>query len=142
MKIIISAVVLLSVFCLGIANAQFSVSYHQSSLPFIGLGYEIKDRFLPELRISSDRYFEDIALEAVATYQFINRKDIEFYAGAGARGLDYTGLVFPIGFNIYPLWSKRFGFHIEVAPMISEVQILRGSWGIRYRFLKEEDGGK
>ncbi len=49
----------------------------------------------------------------------------------------YTGVVIPVGLNIYPFTNKKFGFHIEAAPVIGEDFILRDSWGIRYRFRKE-----
>jgi hypothetical protein len=42
--------------------------------------------------------------------------------------------VVPIGVNIYPFSNKNFGFHIELAPIIGWDDVLRGSWGIRYRF--------
>ena len=35
---------------------------------------------------------------------------------------------------LVPLPTKDFGFQIELAPIIGELNILRGSLGIRYRF--------
>jgi len=44
--------------------------------------------------------------------------------------------VIPVGLNIYPFENKSFGFQMEIAGLIGEVDILRGSTGIRYRFNK------
>ncbi|EMR02627.1 hypothetical protein [Cesiribacter andamanensis] len=127
------------------AWAQLSVGYHQSNLPLIAVGYELGERFLPELRFAaninvSDGYYTELALN----YQLLNRPDYEFYTGLGL-GL-YTGyyatdaaLVVPLGLNLFPFERKRFGFHMEVAPQIDtdHFKLLRGSWGIRYRFLPD-----
>ena len=100
----------------------------------MGLSYELKDRFRPEIRFGTDNYFEDISFEGILTYDIINNDDYEFYGGLGFRTHDFNGLVIPIGFNFYPLTTKEFGFQIELAPIIGESNILRGSMGIRYRF--------
>ena len=117
--------------------AQFGISFHQSNLPFIGFNYEIKDSFIPEIRIGTDNYFESTSVEADVMYKIVRRDDFDFYGGIGVRINGYTGVVIPVGLNIYPLPNKKFGFHIEAAPIIGEDFILRGSWGIRYRFRKE-----
>jgi hypothetical protein len=118
-------------------SGQFTVGFHQSNLPFAGFAYEFKDRLRPEIRIGTDNYFEDISIEAVFVYDLINKEDYELYAGAGIRAAnDFTGVVIPIGLNIYPLSVKQFGFHLELSPILTESAILRGSWGIRYRFRK------
>ena len=51
--------------------------------------------------------------------------------------LQTSPVVVPIGLNIYPFSSKAFGFQMELAPIIGD-DVLRGSWGIRYRFIKED----
>lgn len=131
-------VLLVLVILPAVTMAQFGVSFHQSNLPFAGFHYEIKDRLRPEIRIGTDNYFEDLSAEAILSYDLINKADYEFYAGAGVRAAgDFTGLVIPLGLNVYPLPVKQFGFHIEVTPIIGESSILRGSWGIRYRFRKD-----
>ncbi|WP_031426524.1 hypothetical protein [Flavimarina sp. Hel_I_48] len=131
-------VLFLSIFLLmcGSAFSQFKVGFHQSNLPFIALGYEIQDRFTPELRLGSDQFIEDLSIEAVLTYKFINKEDYNFYGGLGYKTTIYEGLVIPIGFNFYPFENKKFGFHIEAAPILLNADILRGSFGIHYRFLK------
>ena len=111
---------------------QFAISFHQSSLPFAGFSYQI-NRMRPELRLGTDARGNDISLEGVLTYDLIKHEEYEFYAGLGVRTEEgFTTLVVPVGINIYPLPVKRFGFHIELAPIIDDG--LRGSWGIRYRF--------
>ena len=120
----------------SLAFAQFGVSFHQSNLPFAAFNYEIKNRLRPELRIGTDNYFEDLSVEGVITYDIVNKEDYEFYAGIGIRAEDFSGVVVPIGLNLYPFTDKQFGFHIELAPLISDASILRGSWGIRYKFRK------
>jgi hypothetical protein len=57
----------------------------------------------------------------------------------GSKSKWVLGLVVPLGINIYPLTTKQFGFHIELAPIIGESGVLRGSWGIRYRFTRNEE---
>ena len=114
--------------------AQLGVSFHQSNLPFVGLSYEINNRFLPELRIGTDNYVEDTSLEFAVSYIFKRNELVNVYAGVGGRIGIFEGLVVPVGLNIYPFEKKNFGFQIELAPIISEVSILRGSGGIRYRF--------
>lgn len=133
-------------FCLlaGNAFAQFGVSYHQSGMPFVGFNYEIADRFMPELRLGTDTRVENMSVEAVATYQFIDKKEFEVYAGLGGRAHRNAGLVAPIGLHVFPFSARNFGFHIEVCPIFTEERaplapggrgpIVRGSWGIRYRF--------
>lgn len=121
------------------AYSQLGVAFHQSNLPFVGLNYEFNGRIRPELRIGIDNYFEDLSVEGIGTYDFIRNSDYEFYGGLGIRVNSNTGaLVIPVGLNVYPFTQKQFGFHIELAPIIEESAILRGSWGIRYRFKKRD----
>ena len=114
--------------------AQFGVNFHQSNLPFVGLNYEIKNRLRPELRIGTDNYFEETTLEAVVTYDLVEKPDYEVYAGIGGRISKFEGLVVPVGVNVYPFSIKQFGFHIELAGLVGEASLIRGSWGIRYQF--------
>jgi hypothetical protein len=71
----------------------------------------------------------------------LDKEDYEFYGGVGLFLNDFEALAIPIGVNIYPLPNKKFGFHIELTPLLpldDDETILRGSWGIRYRFRKSE----
>lgn len=136
MKKLIFVSILCAVF--QISHGQFGASVHQSSIPFIGLNYQINDRFLPELRIGTDNYFEDTSLEFVLNYIFKKDEIVNAYFGLGGRIEIFQGIVVPLGMNIYPFEKKNFGFHIELAGLFAdEGNVLRGSWGIRYRFIKE-----
>lgn len=131
---------LLVLFSLTSSYGQLSVGYHQSNLPFASIGYEISDRLMPELRLSTDVNMDyNFSPELVLTYQLINKPSYEFYAGLGYRTNNFQGPVLPVGFNFFPFENKNFGFHLELAPIveIEGATILRGSWGIRYRFVKE-----
>ncbi|WP_229214261.1 hypothetical protein [Dyadobacter flavalbus] len=82
-----------------------------------------------------DTRLNNMSVEAVATYQFVNKEDHEIYVGLGGRANNLAGLVIPLGAHFFPFSSKNFGFHIELAPIIADGStIVRGSWGIRYRF--------
>jgi len=133
-KITMKNLILLIFILPSIAYGQFGVDYNQSSLPFLGVNYEIKDKIRPEMRIGTDNFFNDITLEGIVTYDILNTENHEFYLGLGVRGQLFAGLVVPVGLNFYPFPTKDFGFQIEIAPIIGNSNILRGSWGIRYRF--------
>ena len=120
-----------------ITFGQFGVDFHISNIPFFGVSYEIAERIRPELRIGTDTFFSDLAIEAVVTYDIIHNQDYELYAGLGGRTNTFPGLVIPLGLNFYPLEEKSFGFLIEVAPIIGESDILRGSVGMRYKFVSK-----
>ena len=122
----------------SIAFGQLGVAYHQSGLPFAGINYEFGDRFRPEVRIGTDSYFDGFTVEGVFTYDILNKDAYEFYGGVGVRAADSPGVVIPIGFNFYPFAVKNFGFHMELSPIFDEDGILRGSFGIRYRFRGEQ----
>ena len=122
----------------AVGFTQFVASFHQSNLPFAGVGYQFKNKIRPEFRIGTDNYFDVLALEAVVMYNLIQKDEYEFYAGIGGRVTTLSGVVVPVGLNVYPLPAKQFGFHIELAPIVAEAGVLlRGSWGIRYRFRKK-----
>ncbi len=114
---------------------QLAIGYHQSNLPFISVGYDINQRFTPELRVGTDQFLDNLSIEGVVTYKFFQKEDYDFYGGLGYRGNNLVGVVIPVGLNFYPFSEKKFGFHIEAAPIIYDDSILRGSFGIRYRFL-------
>lgn len=134
-KFILKFVVILPLFFISINSfAQIGVSYNQSNLPFIGINYEINDKFLPELRIGTDNFIEDTSLELTINYLFKRNETVDVYAGLGGRIGFFEGLVVPVGLNIYPFEEKKFGFQIELASILGETNLLRGSAGIRYRF--------
>jgi hypothetical protein len=131
--------VLFLLFC-NTAFAQFGVNIHQSEIPFVGFNYEFSERWRPEVRFGTDNFFENVSIELVACYDILNKQDYEVYAGAGARFNLLDGMVIPVGLNIFPFAKKNFGFHIELSPIISfdDSSLLRGSWGIRYRFTESD----
>lgn len=114
--------------------AQFTAAYHQSGLPFVAISYEFKERYKPEVRLGTDIQLQDVPVELVGLYDILQHEDFEFYAGFGIRQGIFPGAVVPVGLNVYPLPEKKFGFHMELATIIGEDEILRGSLGIRYRF--------
>ena len=116
------------------ASAQLGVSYHESSMPFLGFNYELDDQYFGELRIGANNYFEDVAFELTANYIFLKNSNFDLYGGIGGRTTHFSGLVIPAGLNLYPFEDKHFGFHLEAAGLFGEVSVLRASWGIRYRF--------
>lgn len=134
MKKVFTIVILL--FVSTASHAQFGVSFNQSNLPFVGLSYEINNRLLPELRIGTDNYFDDTSLELTLSYIFKRNETVNVYAGLGGRVQLLGGVVVPVGLHIYPFEEKNFGFQIELAGILRESSLLRGSWGIRYRFAK------
>ncbi|MFP4090879.1 MAG: hypothetical protein ACLFT3_11265 [Cyclobacteriaceae bacterium] len=122
------------------AFAQLGLSFHQSNLPFAGISYGVGERFLPELRLGTDNYFDNTSLELVVNYVFVKKESLQAYGGLGARTQIFDGVLIPLGVNIYPFEQKNFGFHMELAGLFGDGEgggLLRGSWGIRYRFLKE-----
>lgn len=121
----------------NVSFAQWTVSYHQSNLPFLGVNKQVGEKWLPEFRVGTDQYFEEISLELDANYILKKTDRFEFYGGLGGRVGDFAGLVIPLGLNIYPFEQKDFGFHIEGAGIVGELSLFRGSFGIRYRFLKD-----
>ena len=114
-------------------QAQFTVGYHQSGLPFAAFSYHF-NKWYPELRVGMDT--SSPYIEIGAAYKAIQKDDYEFYLGAG-YGYNGEWLAIPIGLNIYPLTNKNFGFHMEVSPLLMDTGV-RGSLGIRYRFLKRD----
>ncbi len=119
--------------------AQWAVSFHQSNLPFIGVNKQIGERWIPEFRVGVDNYIGDLGFELVANYVLKQDDDKQIYVGLGGRVNLFDGLVIPVGINVYPFSKKDFGFHLEAAPLIEfeDGAIFRGSFGIRYRFLKD-----
>ncbi|MBN7809790.1 hypothetical protein J0A68_02395 [Algoriphagus sp. H41] len=119
------------------AYSQTTVAFHQSNLPFVGVNHQFGEKFIPELRIGTDQYFEDLSAEIAANYMLKRTDRYEFYAGVGGRVGNFSGVVVPVGLNIYPFEQKDFGFQMEAAGIVGESSILRGSFGIRYRFSKD-----
>lgn len=120
------------------SRAQFGVAIHQSNLPFVGFNYQIGEKFLPEIRTELDSYFDNLGVELAVNYLFIRKSNFQLYSGVGGKAINFEGLMIPVGLNIYPFDYQNFGFHMELAAIqLGEESVLRGSWGIRYRFDKK-----
>ncbi len=119
--------------------SQTTVAFHQSNLPFIGVNHQFGEKWIPELRIGTDNYVEDLGFELVGNYMLKSEESTQIYIGAGIRANLLGGAVITSGINYFPFTKKDFGFHIEAAPIISfdDGALFRGSFGIRYRFLKD-----
>lgn len=116
-------------------QAQLGVDVHQSNLPFVGIHYQMTERFIPEIRIGTDISMRDLSFELDLNFIILKNDEFEFYSGIGGRTNVFKGIVVPVGLNVYPFETKNFGFQIEVASLIRwDEEVLRGSWGIRYRF--------
>jgi len=123
------------------AHAQFNVAYHQSGLPFASVSYDF-GRFHPDLRVGTDAFLSNLNPELTLNYKFVNKEDYYVYGGIGARTNDLAGAVVPVGLVVFPFAKKHLGFHTELAVIgISEDDaVLRGSWGIKFRFGRAEEG--
>ncbi|MFK8056318.1 MAG: hypothetical protein AB8F78_09395 [Saprospiraceae bacterium] len=124
------------------AHAQLGVAFYQSDLQFIGINYEYKDRYRAELSIGVDQNIENVPFMLDVTYDILNKDHYEIYAGAGIilfNNETEGKLTIALGINIFPFENRQFGFHIEALPVfINEDSLLLGSWGIRYKFGKDE----
>jgi len=125
-------IIWISICAYGSSKAQIGVAFHQSNIPFIGVNYQVSERFLPELRVSTDNFFANTTLELSLNYLIIKKEDYQFYSGIGARSQVFEGVVIPVGVNYYPFENKNFGFHVELAGLFGESNLMRGSWGIRF----------
>lgn len=119
--------------------AQFGIGFHQSNLPFAELHYTVENRIRGSLRLGTDNFFDDTGIEVGVMYDIFHNTEFEWYAGVMGRAILLDGIVIPIGTNIYPFENKCFGFHAELASIIGDDNILRGSFGIRYRFLPRKN---
>lgn len=113
-------------------QAQIEVGYHHSQIPFIDFSYEVYENTKPHLRIGTNTNFGSSNLELDITYDYLNKDFYELYAGLGGN-LFFESITIPIGMNMYPFDHQNFGFHMEITPIIQD-EILRGTFGIRYRF--------
>ncbi|RDV15981.1 hypothetical protein DXT99_06295 [Pontibacter diazotrophicus] len=140
-KRIFLLVLLTSLFIAKEGFSQINVSYHQSNLPFLAVGYEFS-KWTPEFRLSTDVFTEDMSAEVVVPYKIIRKEDYYLDAGLGLRLGEFSGVLLPVGLSVFPFEKKQFGFHTEAALLTnigSEVDmIFRGSWGITFRFRERQ----
>ncbi|MBA4299945.1 MAG: hypothetical protein C0433_07570 [Cyclobacterium sp.] len=52
------------------AFAQWTVSYHQSNLPFLGVNKQLGEKWLPEFRVGMDNFVDNVSLELVINHIF------------------------------------------------------------------------
>ncbi|HEX8325936.1 MAG TPA: hypothetical protein VF629_00240 [Hymenobacter sp.] len=122
------------------AQAQLNVAYHQSNLPFVAASYDF-GRFHPDFRLSTDAFTAGLSPELTLNYKLLNKDDYYVYAGVGGRTNNLAGGVLPVGVVAFPFAKKRLGFHTELAVIgIGNGTVLRGSWGIKFRFGRTEEG--
>lgn len=124
------------------AFSQFSVSYYSSSLSKIGVAYDFTPVFWSEFRLYSNTGLGNITPELVLCFNVSRKEFHRVYVGFGGNVNYFTGFVMPVGVQFTPFERlDRFSLHIELEPTLdlsSEDVIIQSSWGIRYRFLKQE----
>lgn len=122
------------------AMAQFGLEYHTSALSMAGVNYTFNDRILTSFRLGTNITSDDAYGELIASYIVAQKDDFDVYIGLGAtsgpQGYDGGGVI-PLGINFYPFENKAFGFQSEVSYLNVDDGIIRGTLGIRYRFLKD-----
>ncbi len=121
---------------------QFSVSYYSSNLSKIGIAYDFTPGFWSEFRLYSDTGIGNITPELVFCFNVSRKEFHRIYIGLGGNFNYFTGFVMPVGVQFTPFEKfNRFSLHVELEPTLdlsSEDVIIQSSWGIRYRFLKQE----
>lgn len=117
--------------CLSIScYSQLGVGIHYSETSFAGVNYTFQDRIIVELRVTEDAF-----TEPMIGYFLANSELVNFYSGLAINGRSRHFLL-PFGMNLYPLKNKSIGLHIETAILVRDESAVRGSIGIRYRFIK------
>lgn len=124
------------------AKSQLSVSYYSSNLSKIGLAYDFTPRFWSEVRLYGDTGISNITPELVFCFNLANKEFHRIYLGFGGNVNYLNGFVIPVGVQFTPFEKfGRFSLHIEFEPtldVVSEDLIIQASWGLRYRFLRQE----
>jgi hypothetical protein len=119
--------------------SQLSVSYYNSSLSKIGLGYNFSEKVWNELRLYSNTAMGDLTPELVVCYNIVDKEKHNIYAGIGGVVNYFNGIVVPIGVQFTPFEKlDKFSLHIEIQPSFDfeNDPILQSSWGLRYKFGK------
>lgn len=129
------------------AQHNVGISYHHSSYSKIGGFVEVFDKGIIELRILDNFLIEDFSAEISGFYKFVNKRDHEVYGGVGyafSAFEELIGVIITGGVNFYPFGNKRFGFQVELNPLIREggSPVIRASGGFRYKFFKDEKYSK
>ena len=127
----------------SLAQHNIGISYHQSSFTKVGVFAEVFDKGIIELRFLDNFIIEDFSAEISGFYKMVNKRDHEVYGGVGYAHSAFDeliGAIITVGANFYPFGNKRFGFQVELNPLIPEFgsPIIRASGGFRYKFFKDE----
>jgi len=125
----------------SVAQHNIGVSYHQSSFVKVGIFAEVFDKGIIEVRILDNFIAQDFSAEISGFYKMVDKVDHEVYGGLGYAhsSIDQLyGLIITAGANFYPFNTKKFGFQVELNPLIRDYgsSIIRVSGGIRYKFFK------
>ena len=124
------------------AKSQLSVSYYSSNLSKIGLAYDFTPRFWSEVRPYADTDISNITPELVLCFNLASKEFHRIYLGFGGNVNYLNGFVMPVGVQFTPFEKLgRFSLHIEFEPsldLVSETVIIQASWGLRYRFLRQD----
>ena len=124
------------------AKSQLSVSYYSSNLSKIGLAYDFTPRFWSEVRLYADTDISNITPELVLCFNLASKEFHRIYLGFGGNVNYLNGFVMPVGVQFTPFEKfGRFSLHIELEPTLdigSEDVIIQASWGLRYRFLRQD----
>ena len=124
------------------AKSQLSVAYYSSNLSKIGLAYDFTPRFWSEVRLYADTDISNITPELVLCFNLASKEFHRIYLGFGGNVNYLNGFVMPVGVQFTPFEKfGRFSLHIEFEPsldLVSETVIIQASWGLRYRFLRQE----
>ncbi|MCA1761215.1 MAG: hypothetical protein LC658_15710, partial [Bacteroidales bacterium] len=74
-------------------------------------------------------------------YNIVTKENHNVYLGFGGTVNYFTGFVLPIGVEFTPIEKfDRFSLQIELQPTldIDNDLIIQSSWGIRYKFGKQD----
>lgn len=113
------------------------------SIYSIGVNTSQNKRISAELKVFTNRPFEDTFLELDAFYNFKPSPYHRFSLGLGVNTNPFIGdaqfyaLTIPVALQIYPLQDfKRLSLLFELTPeIVTEANVnLRSLWGIRYTF--------
>lgn len=132
-----------TVLSLTAARPQLVLGYQGGAVPFAEAAYEIGDRWEPALRISTDRFLEDLGRALAITYDVYEREAVELFVGSGVpvppggSEANVRGIV-PLGMNVHPLADRRFGLRAVIDLGINEDPVLVGTRGLRWR-LRDAD---
>lgn len=133
-------VLFLTFFCHS-GFSQLSVSYYNSHLSKIGLGYSFSEKISSELRLYGNTTIDDLSPELVVCYNFARGEKHNVYGGIGVVANLLNGIVVPVGVQFTPFDNlNRVSFHIEIQPTLDfdYDPIIQSSWGLRYKFGKKK----